>query len=263
MQTSDQHPDIGVEVKGHIALVEIRRAPYNYFDAGLLGALADVYEALDRSVECRAIVLATTGQAFCAGSRHSPASPERMAETRQTAEPTVSREAIRLFRTQTPVVAAIHGAATGGGLGLALSADFRVTCPKARFWANFSQLGLHAGFGLTVTLPRLIGAQQAAALLCTGRRVNGEEAVALGLADILVGDDEVRVRSVAFAGEIARAAPLTVRSMRNSLRHGFADAVESAMGSELQEQTWQRQTEDFTEGVRAMSERRPPVFIGR
>jgi enoyl-CoA hydratase/carnithine racemase len=263
MQVSDQHPDIALEVKGHVALVEIRRAPHNYFDAGLLGALADVYETLDRTVQCRAIVLATAGAAFCAGSKHSPAPPERVPGTRETTVSTVSREAIRLFRTQTPVVAAIHGTATGGGLGLALSADFRVTCPKARFWANFSQLGLHAGFGLTVTLPRLIGLQRAAVLLCTGRRVNGEEAVALGLADVLVGDEEVRARAVAFAEEVALAAPLTVRSMRSSLRRGFADAVESAMENELKEQTWQRQTWDFAEGARAMAERRPPVFTGQ
>jgi enoyl-CoA hydratase/carnithine racemase len=263
MRASDQHADIAFEVNRHVAIVEIRRPPHNYFDAGLLGALADVYEALDRTVECRAIVLTSAGHAFCAGSKHLPAAPESVAQPSQTEPSTVSREAIRLFRTQTPVVAAIHGAATGGGLGLALSADFRVTCPKARFWANFSQLGLHAGFGLTVTLPRLVGAQRAAVLLCTGRRVSGEEAVALGLADILAGNEEVRARAVTFAEEIAFAAPLAVRSMRNSLRRGLADAVESAMESELHEQTWQRQTRDFTEGVRAMADRRSPVFTGQ
>jgi enoyl-CoA hydratase/carnithine racemase len=263
MRPSDQHPDIVFELNDHVAIVEIRRPPDNYFDAGLIGALADVYEGLDRTAECRAIVLAAAGRAFCAGAKHSQSDSPGEPPARTAAPSTVAGEAIRLFRTQTPVVAAIHGAATGGGLGLALSADFRVTCPRARFWANFSRLGLHAGFGLTATLPRLIGEQRAAELFCTARRLNGEEAVALGLADVLAGDDEVRARAVAFAEEIALAAPLTVRSIRNSLRRGFAEAVQSAMESELKEQTWQRQTQDFKEGVRAMAERRAPTFVGR
>ena len=263
MRTSDQHPDISFEVDGHVAVVEIQRPPHNYFDQTLIAGLAGIFEALDGDGRCRAIVLTAQGKSFCAGADHSRSNPANALGSDQQAPPHIYHEAIRLFRTKTPVVAAIHGAATGGGLGLALSADFRVTCPSARFWANFSRLGLHAGFGLTVTLPRLVGAQRAAALLYSGRRVNGDEAVALGLADILVGDEEVRSRAVALAGEIALAAPLSVRSMRNSLRQGFAEAVESAMQSELAEQTWQRRTQDFTEGVQAMAERRPPVFIGQ
>ena len=74
----------------------------------------------------------------------------------------------------------MHGAAVGGGLGLALTADFRVAAPEARFSANFARLGFHQGFGLSVTLPRLVGQQTAAELLFTGRRVPGEEAVRFG-----------------------------------------------------------------------------------
>ena len=96
------------------------------------------------------------------------------------------KEATRLFRARKPVVAAVHGAAVGGGLGLALVADFRVTCAEARFSANFNRLGFHPGFGLTTTLPRLVGPQQAALLFYTGRRIAGDEAVRIGLADLLV-----------------------------------------------------------------------------
>ena len=100
--------------------------------------------------------------------------------------------AVRTFRTHTPVVAAVHGAAAGGGLGLALTADFRMAAPEARFSANLVRLGFHQGFGLSVTLPRLVGPQVGADLLYTGRRVPGEEAVSLGLADGLVARDRIR-----------------------------------------------------------------------
>ena len=104
----------------------------------------------------------------------------------------------------------MHGAAVGGGLGLALVADFRVTCQEARFSANFNRLGFHPGFGLTATLPRLVGAQQAALLFYTGRRIPGDEAVRIGLADVLVPQAEVRSAAQALALEIAQSAPLAV-----------------------------------------------------
>jgi enoyl-CoA hydratase/carnithine racemase len=157
----------------------------------------------------------------------------------------------------------VHGAAVGGGLGLALSADFRVTCPSARFSANFARLGFHQGFGLSVTLPRLVGPQKAALLLYTGRRIAGDEAVSIGLADRLVDDADVRKETIALAREIAASAPLAIVSIRETLRRGLADQIEAATERELVEQDWQRKTDDFKEGVTAMSARRPPNFVGR
>ena len=89
------------------------------------------------------------------------------------------------------MVAAVQGPAVGGGLGLALVADFRVACSEARFSANFNRLGFHPGFGLSVTLPRVVGMQKAAYMFYSGRRVQGEEALAIGLADRLVAKAEL------------------------------------------------------------------------
>jgi enoyl-CoA hydratase/carnithine racemase len=253
--------DLRLSVSEHVATVEIHRPPNNYFDVVLIAAIADAYETLDRDPNCRAIVLAAEGKAFCAGADLSGSQPT----TSQSSEPQrhLYKEAIRLFRTRKPVVAAVHGAAVGGGLGLALSADFRVTCEGARFSANFSRLGFHPGFGLSVTLPRLVGVQHAATLLYTGRRIAGREAVAIGLADKLVDEPDVRKEAAAFAAEIAASAPLAILSIRETLRRGLADAVESATERELVEQDWQRKTADFKEGVSAMAARRTPNFTGR
>src|ERR1051326_7546616 len=128
------------------------------------------------------------------------------------------KEAIRLFRTKKPIVGAVHGAAVGGGLGLALVPDFRVTCTEARFSANFNRLGFHPGFGLTATLPRLVGAQQAALLFYTGRRIPGDEAVRIGLADLLVPQAEVRSAAQALALEIGQSSPLDVLAPRQTAR---------------------------------------------
>jgi enoyl-CoA hydratase/carnithine racemase len=148
-------------------------------------------------------------------------------------------------------------------LGLALVADFRVTCQEARFSANFNRLGFHPGFGLTATLPRLVGMQQAALMFYTGRRIPGDEAVRIGLAEVLVPLAEVRSAAQALALEIAQSAPLAVISTRETVRRGLCDAIEAATERELVEQDWLRRTEDFKEGIKAMADRRLPDFQGR
>jgi enoyl-CoA hydratase/carnithine racemase len=173
------------------------------------------------------------------------------------------RHAVRIFRSRKPVVAAVQGAAIGGGLGLAVSADFRITCPEGRFSANFTKLGFHPGFGLTVTLPELVGNQRAALLCLTSRRLNGDEAYAWGLADDCVPLYRVRATALTLAAEIAGCAPLAVISTRATLRHGLADRVARQTDHELVEQNALRGTADWDEGIKAAAERREPNFLGR
>jgi enoyl-CoA hydratase/carnithine racemase len=171
--------------------------------------------------------------------------------------------AVRLFDCRKPIVGAIQGAAVGGGLGLALVPDYRVVTADARFTANFVKLGFHPGFGLTHTLPRVIGMQRAALLFMTGRRIDGATALAWGLADQLVESDNLQPAALALAHEIAENAPLAVQSVRATLRAGLADAVRAQTEHEFREQYRLQQTEDHREGVRAVAERRPGRFIGR
>ena len=161
------------------------------------------------------------------------------------------------------MVAAVQGAAVGGGLGLACMPDFRVTAPEARFTANFARLGFHHGFGLTVTLPGLVGQQRALELLYTGRRITGEDAAAIGLADKLVPLDQVRSAAHELAAEIAGSAPLAVTSIRQTMRGDLAARIRAATDRELVEQDRLQQTDDWREGVKAMAERRTPDFTGR
>ena len=263
------YTDIAVTQTDYVTTVEIQRPPANFFDHSLIGQIADAFDAADEDPNCRAIVLASQGKHFCAGANFGSGKDDDSGSRDFTEEGfknttgILYREAARLFANRTPIVGAIQGAAIGGGLGLALVPDFRVAAPEARFGANFVKLGIHQGFGISVTLPRLIGDQQAALMLLTGRRVSGEEALAMGLVDILVDQADLRAEAQKLAAEIAENAPLAVASVRATLRQGLAESVAAATEHELSEQQWLRATEDAQEGIRAVAERRPGMFNAR
>ena len=259
--------ELGLELADFVATVEIRRPPHNFFDMELIRQLADTFEKLDDEPDCRVIVLAAQGKSFCAGANFGDGNalaPDGSIPGRSgdSATEHLYLEAVRLFRTRKPIVGAIHGAAVGGGLGLALVPDFRVTCPEARFSANFTRLGFHPGFGLTVTLPELIGRTNASLMFYTSRRVKGDDAHRMGLADVLVPLAQVRTAAHELAREIAGCAPLGVVATRATLRQGLADRIAAATKHELTEQTRLRRTQDFKEGIQASAERRDPQFRG-
>lgn len=255
--TSSRYGDVSVSCEDFVALLEIHRPPHNYLDRQLILNLIEAFTALDDDPACRAIVLASAGKSFCAGADFNVTGAGDPGAAQLYAE------AVRLFGCKKPVVAAIQGAAIGGGLGLALVADFRVVSPEARFGANFVKLGLHPGFGVTYTLPRVIGMQRSKLMLLTGKRITGHDAVAWGLGDILVPAKELRDAAKKLAGEIAANAPLAVVSTRMTLLQGLAEAIKAQTDHEFAEQARLFRTEDHREGVHAVNERRPGRFIGR
>jgi enoyl-CoA hydratase/carnithine racemase len=256
--------DVAVDVHDdYVAVAELGRPPDNYFDVDLIASLADAYEWAEAQAGARAVMLCSAGKHFCAGADFTGRSGRARPLGAGTGTGDLYAQAARLFRARLPVVAAVQGAAVGGGLGLACSADFRVASPAARFSANFARLGLHQGFGLSVTLPGIVGQQHANLMLYTGRRVTGEQAAQLGLADLLADPAELRATAHGLAAELAAAAPLAVRAIRSTQRAGLAERVSEAMAAELTAQERLRQTADFAEGVRASAERRPPRFQGR
>lgn len=261
--------DIGLTLDNYVATVEIQRPPHNFFDQSLIRQIGDAFDELDETNDCRAIVLASQGKAFCAGANFGSGqddgtgSDDFTEEGFQNTTGKLYQEGVRLFRNRKPIIGAIQGAAIGGGLGLSLVPDFRIASPAARFGANFVKLGIHQGFGITVSLPRLVGEQAAHTMLYTGRRLSGAEALQIGLVDQLVDAEDLRDAATALAREIAENAPLAVMSVRATMRAGIADAVEKATQHELKEQQWLRATDDAYEGIRAVSERRPGRFSGQ
>jgi 2-(1,2-epoxy-1,2-dihydrophenyl)acetyl-CoA isomerase len=241
-------------IAASIAVVEMHRPPANFFDEALLTELADVVTGLDEDDQVRCIILCSEGKHFCAGAdlREMTAAGLRR----------VYAQALRLFSGRRPTVAAVQGSAVGGGLGLALAADFRTGAPPSRFTANFARLGFHHGFGLSVTLPAAVGQQRAQEMLYTGRVVHGSEALSIGLCDRL-SETDPREAAWELATEIAQAAPLSVRAIRETMRGRLAAEVGAALDTEAAAQGMLLSTADFREGIEAARSRRDPKFSGR
>lgn len=250
---------VAVAVDGHVAVVTIDKPPHNHVSVDLMRDLADAFDAIDAEVGLRCSVLQAQGKNFCAGA---DLVRSESAGGLGSVNPLYD-QAVRLFSVQKPIVAAVQGGAIGAGLGLAVVADFRIASPDAKFAANFVKLGFHPGFGLTYTLPRLIGRSKAELMFLTGRRVKAEDGVAWGLVDEVVPLEDLRPAALRLAHEIAENAPLAIVSTRKTLRGDMAAAVRAQTDKEAHEQGWLRDTEDYREGVLSVSERRVGNFQGR
>ena len=252
---------LNLTMHGHVAEIVFANAGHNHATVGLLRDLGAMLGALDEDGDCRAIVLASDGKPFCAGADLATSG----GFGGQTDDPIREfyDQALRIFAAKKPIVAAIQGAAVGAGLGLAVAADFRVAAPEARFAANFVKLGFHPGFGLTHTLPRLIGQQRAAEMFLTGVRYKPEEVAAWGLVDKIAPLPELRAAAHEFAASIAENAPLALMATRATMRAGLLEAVRAQLVHEHAEQAILRATDGYAEGVSAVFERRAANFTGR
>ena len=248
---------ISVTRDGAVSIIQLVRPPHNFFDVGMIRSIANVLLANDEDSGVLVTLMTAEGRNFCAGADFT----KPLAEDSGPAE--VYGQAARIFSRTKPLVAAVRGGAVGGGLGLALTADFRVVSSSSKFHANFASIGLHPGFGITATLPALIGHQRANDLLLTGRRVSGDEAMQIGLADRIVTADELEEGALQLCRTIAGNAPLALASIRRSLDRVTEDEARNAMARELADQAVLLESADFKEGIRASVERRPPAFVGR
>lgn len=254
--------DVTVERQGAVGVVTLRRPPHNLLTEPALRHLADALHGLGGTTG--AAVLCSEGRSFCAGAdfRSDEAPDPSTSGDFEARTSAFYRQAVRVFASPVPLVAALQGPAVGAGFGLALACDVRVVGRRGWFQANFVRLGIHPGFALSVLLPRTVGAGRAAELLLTGRRVEAEEAGRIGLAEKVVDEGTEIEAALALAGDIAAGAPMAVAATRATLRAGLAETAARAMEHELAEQSALAGTTDAAEGVRAMLEGRTPRFAG-
>lgn len=227
-------------------------------------ALASRVKEIAGDTSVRAVVLTGAGDAFSAGGDLAMLARLRAStfEEARTFMYGFYRRYLSIAELPVPVVAAVKGAAIGAGLCVALAADIIIVDEDSKLAVNFTTLGLHPGMGATYLVPRRVGPQRAAELLMTGRRFGGRDAVAWGMALEACASARVLERAQEVAQQIADAAPLATRALKQSLGIDKA-ALAAALDREAWEQAGSYASDDLGEGLRAVAEKRKPVFAGR
>jgi enoyl-CoA hydratase/carnithine racemase len=260
------------EVDGHVATITLNR-PHrrNAISMPMLAQLTNRLEEAERDRAVRCIILTGAGKGFCAGLDIKDAMAGSgiggsggagdgggggSLQTRHL--PTIV-----LHEIDTPVIAAINGAAAGYGLDLALGADIRLVAESARLLPGFAKRGVVPESGGTWYLPRLVGWAKAAEIGFLGRDLDAARAVELGLANAAIPDAELMDTAQAWAGEISANAPLAVQAMKRLYRHGLTEDFQSHTHHVLLQTLFLFGTKDFAEGLSSFVEQRPPEFTGQ
>jgi len=257
---------IRVAVEDGIARITLDRpAERNAMTPQMGRELKCAVAGLNADPSARVVIIRGAGKGFCSGADLRTLVAEAGAAGAD-AGLGGNENFYRLFLSirdlQAPTIAAINGHAVGAGLCFALGADMRVMHRDARVGMTFVKLGIHPGMGATWTLPRLVGPAVAAELLCSGRLVDAEEALAMGLVNRIAGDDfDLVVEELATA--VATAAPIAVRTVKTTLSGWETRSLDDALAREAGVQLMTFGTEDAAEGITAMREKRAPVFRGR
>jgi len=266
----DSPPAVLLDVSDHIATITLNRPEKrNPMSPALIDGFKARVDEIAARKDVRAVVVTGAGKSFCAGADFMtmPTLAERTGLDgvlgMHGAIEQLYDAFVSLDRLEVPTIAAVNGAAIGGGMGIALLCDLRVIAEDAKLGVNFARLGIHSGLSITSLLPKLVGYEAAADLLFTGRIFLGTEAGEMGLARRVVPKDEVVPVAMDLARQITLAAPLAVRWIKRTLRHNTDRWLSPGMVTEAMAQILLMQSKDSQEGIQAMLQRRDPEFEGR
>jgi len=262
--TAAAYTNLTLERKDAVAIVTIARPEkLNALNRAVLGEIDHVFTALAADASVRAIVVTGAGEkSFVAGADIGELS---VLDTRGAEEASAYGSAIfrRIERMRAPVIAAVNGFALGGGCELAIACHMRYASEKAKFGLPEVGLGIIPGYGGTQRLPRLVGLGIASELIATGRMVDANEALRIGLVNRVVPAAELMDAVLALAGEIASKAPLAVAAALEAARLGLETDLDTGLRFESTLFGILGSTKDMHDGLSAFVEKRKPTFEGR
>jgi len=251
--------------EGPVAWLTMNRPDQlNALNPMLVDELRDFFGALPQQQEIRIVVLRGAGRAFCAGLdlREPGGAPGGGVPAGLRAQRQISEIVMRMRRAPQPIIACVQGPACGGGFALALASDVRLAGTSARMNAAFIRIGLSAcDIGVSYFLPRLVGASLASELLLTGRFIDAERALRVGLVSTVVPDAELEAEARKLVDEMLATSPVGLRLTKECLNASLdAGSLEQVIAMEDRNQILCAQTKDFGEGVRAFLEKRRPSY---
>lgn len=264
----DHDPSILLSKTDYYACLTLNRpAKLNAFDGEMIQSLADRLEQVTQGIDSiRCVVVTGAGRGFCAGADLdfllALRQGNRVQEFRSLLG--LGRRVVTLLREiPVPVIAAIHGAAAGGGGSIAMACDLRIANESARFTQAFAKVGVHADFGASFFLPRLVGESKARELLLTGETIAAAEAHRIGLVSQVVPDGRMEEAIQAAVQTLSSRAPLSLKLMKQSLVQASQVEFQHALDRELEAQLHCFQSEDFLTGIESFLRKTPATFRGR
>jgi enoyl-CoA hydratase/carnithine racemase len=236
----------------------------NMMSAAMTDSWARAMAVLQADPEVRAVVVTGAGTAFCSGGDLSwiGAEPDSSVDALRTRMVAFYRAWLSVRELEVPTIAAVNGACIGAGLCLALACDIRYAATGAKLGAPFVKLGMHSGMAGTYLLPNVVGEAHARDLLLTGRVVEADEALRLGMVSRVIEPDGFLDEVLETAAGIAANAPIATRLTKLALADGGHADFESCLQWEAMAQPITLATADLQEGIRASREKRTPVFTG-
>ncbi|MEM7466185.1 MAG: enoyl-CoA hydratase-related protein [Pseudomonadota bacterium] len=259
------------EISERVATITFNRPEKrNALSENLSPALRALMPVLDVDPDVRCILLTGAGSAFCSGGDVSQMGGGALASSQQSHEARVEHLRGRqrtltqkLYELKTPTVAALPGAAAGAGMSLALACDIRVAAESAFITAGFGRIGLSGDHGGSWLLTRLVGPALAKELYFTSRRVQAQEAKALGLINTIYPDESFRADAFEFAKSIAAGPPIALKYMKEHINQAPFLRASEAFDLEAEHLMRTAATEDHQEAVDAFMQKREPNFNGR
>jgi 2-(1,2-epoxy-1,2-dihydrophenyl)acetyl-CoA isomerase len=252
--------------EGRVATLILNRPErMNALNADLVLALTDALTRVEGDPEISVVVLTGAGRAFCAGGDLAVIGKGRRENNVAELQPILRSGMQMVLKMRTmrqPVIAAVHGAAAGAGMNIALAADIRVASEDATFGQNFAKVGLFPDYGGTFFLPRLVGPAKAAELFYTGEMINAAEALRLGVVNRVVPLAQLESEVRALAKKIAEGPAIAIGAIKETLFGRDKEELSELLDLEVEQQMKCFYSEDCSEGIRAFFEKRAPKFHG-
>ena len=254
------------EVRNKVATITLNRPEkLNAFTPQMKEDWLEALEFCRTSSDVNVIVMTGTGRAFCTGGdvgKFNEHSRESLTEVKERVVD-AQRLAVKFDEIDKPVIAALNGLATGGGLDVALMCDLRFSAQSARFAETYARMGLVPGAGGAYYLPRIVGISKALQMFFSADFVDADEALRIGLVDEVFPDDQLMDKTMEFAERVAGNAPIAVRLTKKILYQGLDTDLRTALNLVASSMPMARTSDDHREAVAAFSEKRKPRFTGR
>lgn len=255
------------EVSDTIAKITLNRPKVlNAMNADMFEDLNNVFDTMDRDGSLRAVVITGAGRGFCSGADLKSLTTEP-----EVAEPAAFKSYLRqinelilkMMRLEKPIVAAVNGPAVGAGCNLVLASDIICMAKEAYLSQIFVRRGLVPDFGGLWLLPRYVGLAKAKELIFTGDKIDGEEALKLGIANRVFSQDDLMPESMKFAKKLANGPTTAIGLAKIGVHRGLESGIEATLEYEALAQAIVRTTGDTVEAMTAFLEKREPTFQGK